>query len=384
MSARAGFGTISKIATGNGWPGEKDDAPAPTTDARFVTIADAMALPPRQYLIKGVFGVQQLVIIVAPPWAGKTTLTVCLVHAIARGEAVFGRRVTKARVIYAAAEDPHGVQMRFNAQSNSDFEPTSDLLIMVSAADVLNGGSPAFAALLAKVKEFGAGVVVFDTLHASLDDYDENDGRAVGKMLAACRQIMAAGATVILLHHPGKHDAQGRPRGHGGLLGAADVVLSLEPTQEDRKLVVASLTKAKDSSGDARLAFRIEGRTIGVDIDGDPVTAAVAVPIDNADIPKTTSGKPQTITEKVWSVLRPLAQRPEGVKSTAAIAVCLASGISDAGTEEGRGRVIRRSIGHLVDNGKMTRSSEPGSDDQTLRLPAAAADDSFDDVGGEP
>lgn len=376
MRMRSGVGTLFHFARQNGWTDPDDEALAGTRPAgpHFITVSPTMELPPRPYILKSVFGISQLVIVVAPSGVGKTTLLVYLADAIARGEPAFGLRTRQGTILYCAAEDPAGVQARCVAQAREHGEAPSNLWIMLGAADVLNPDGDGYAILLEKVRETGAAVVILDTLHASLTDHDENDGRATGKLLATARKIMDLGAAVIFIHHPGKHDAAGRPRGHGALLGAADVVLALAPSAEDPKTVLVTLAKTKDTAGDTRLAFRIEGRTVGTDADGDPVTAAVAVPVEAAGL-RGTAAKPRA-RDKARQIAVPLASRPGGVTFEEAVDACVRGGISIAPERESRKKAARRALNELITAGVLLQPEEG-----LLTLPSPDADDVFEEVG---
>ena len=79
---------------------------------------------------------------------------------------------------------------------------------------------------------------------------------------------------VLVLAHTPKEEARGIA-GWYGQFGAADAVIMLSRHPDDDQVRVATVTKAKNGSDGARIAFRLEEVELGRDDDGDPITSCV-------------------------------------------------------------------------------------------------------------
>jgi hypothetical protein len=86
-------------------------------------------------------------------------------------------------------------------------------------------------AIAGEVTARGIGLVVIDTLPSAWSVLNENDAGEVIDALAPIRAISAAGAAVLLVHHPRKSGGESftGSRGSGALPGFVDVLVELEP-----------------------------------------------------------------------------------------------------------------------------------------------------------
>jgi hypothetical protein len=217
--------------------------------------------------------------IVGAPGVGKSVLAPALAYAVAQGEQFHGRRVAQGKAFYVAAEDEHGMRGRVHALYK-DRGMADAFTLVGGVSDLLNEdvrgkGSPDYRALRDAVKDQRPALIVIDTLAMAFPGLEENSAEAMGRVVAVARSLTKWGAAVMLVHHDTKDGAQGLPRGHSLLNGALD--MSVHLTKGDDGVVTARLTKNRNGTSDVTLAFEIKGERIGVDQDGDTVTAALCI-----------------------------------------------------------------------------------------------------------
>jgi hypothetical protein len=90
------------------------------------------------------------------------------------------------------------------------------------------------------------------------------------------RLASISGAAVWPLHHLPKDGTT--PRGHGSLAGDADIILLIEGSRAETRTI--RLGKNRNGASDIVLAFTVEVDELGIDEDGDPITAPVALEAD--------------------------------------------------------------------------------------------------------
>jgi hypothetical protein len=284
---RVRIGTLFDLAKRYGWgtsvlnpPDEIDQigltantalTRGPTT-LRFLAPADCASSPNRGYVVKGLIAPRDLGCIFGAPGAGKSLIAPHIGYLVAQGRLAFGQRTKPGRVLYVAAEDPHGMRGRVTAlRMRHGDAPEFELVEGVS--DLLVLGSPDLAALREAVAEKRPALIFLDTLAMSFPGLEENTAEDMGRVVAIGRSLTAHGAAVILIHHDTK--AQGpTPRGHSLLNGALDMALQLFP-RDEAGIVRAKLTKNRNGTSERDIAFRIATEPLGEDEDGDPITAAL-------------------------------------------------------------------------------------------------------------
>jgi hypothetical protein len=297
-TSKATGATILHEARDHGWDDPRDDAHRQRiaamfkdldtgleakNDAKdrltFMSPEQCVDTDPRPYLVKGMLAESDVGCIVGAPGVGKSVLAPALAYAVAQGEQFHGRRVAQGRTFYVAAEDEHGMRGRVHALYND--RGMADAFTLVGGVtdllneDVRGKGSPDYRALRDAVKDQRPALIVIDTLAMAFPGLEENSAEAMGRVVAVARSLTRWGAAVILVHHDTKDGAQGLPRGHSLLNGALD--MSLHLTKDEDGVVLARLTKNRNGTSDVTLAFEIKGERIGVDQDGDTVTAALCI-----------------------------------------------------------------------------------------------------------
>lgn len=256
-------------------------SPPGSRPVEWLTPAECAALPGRGYIVKGLIAPGDLVLIFGGPGLGKSCIAPRLAYAIALGEGVFGRRVRQGKVLYVAAEDGHGMRARLAALM-AEMGDAPDLLLAAGLSGFMEPEGAAANILIAKVAEVRPAVVFIDTVAAAFHGIRENEAGAegMGCVVDFARGLIATfGVAVVLVHHTPKADAS-TPRGHGLLHGDADVALSL--SRDGAGMIRAAFSKNRNGPSDGVLAFTIRAVTLGIDDDGDPITAPVCDPADKA------------------------------------------------------------------------------------------------------
>jgi hypothetical protein len=168
------------------------------------------------------------VTLLTSPWkAGKTTLLTGLLQCLGDGRPFLGRdvRPAKALVISEEANEHWAARVR-TMPLGPHVELLSRPFTGKPSADEWNDLID-FA--WQKVCAGSLDVVVIDPLATFLPGRCENDAASLLEALMRLHKLTAAGAAVLLLHHPrkGKHESGHGARGSGALLGFVDVALEL-------------------------------------------------------------------------------------------------------------------------------------------------------------
>lgn len=230
--------------------------------------------------VKGLWPAVGLCFVGGPSMSGKSFWTLDAMARVCRGEPVLGRRSIQSAGVYIAAEGAHGVRNRVTglrqkigklgsrfkfigqAPNLTDEEDVADLraILLDAKADLEAAGHV-------------LGVIVVDTLSASVPGADENSASDMGQVLNAL-QLMAAElqCLVIVVAHTGKDEARGL-RGWSGQLGNADGVIMLTEPEDDARS--GTVLKVKDGPSGDRFGFSLQVVEIGVDADGDKITTCV-------------------------------------------------------------------------------------------------------------
>jgi len=273
-----GFGTLVYYARDGGWKEATSPQEAETAPPRFKLLSrnDIDAIPPLEWLIRGVLPKSGIAAIYGPSGSGKSFLIFDAICAIAEGEDWFGAKVNKAPVVYVALEGGRGIRQRVMAWEKmrsqrlpNNFRLVLDQLALNSAKDV--------TALADQIGTDGmaCGVVVIDTLNRAAPDAEENSSRDMGTLIANATLLQQyINGVVVLVHHTGKDAGRGL-RGHSSLHGALDAAIEVLRTGGVRQW---KLAKTKDGADGAEHAFKLDVVQLGVDQDGEPLTSCVVVP----------------------------------------------------------------------------------------------------------
>jgi hypothetical protein len=173
-----------------------------------------------------------------------------LAYSVATGRPWLGLEVMKGRAVYVAAEGSAGLGARSRAWKKANgFVGLAGVLFY---PDVLNMGPVrGYEGLPQDVEQFildlrpvKPTLVVIDTLARCLVGGDENSSRDMGYLVAAADRIRKElGATVLLVHHPGKSGQS--ERGSGALRAGVDTVIVM---RRKGPLIEFECEKQKDAA----------------------------------------------------------------------------------------------------------------------------------------
>jgi len=231
------------------------------------------------YLVKGLLPVGTA-LLYGRPNGGKTAVVVDLAAHLAAGLEYRERRTRRGLVVYLALEARESVDNRVIAWCAHHGIDAGELVLAIVGGQLDLRHKPSVAELLDVCADIEARaaepicLLVIDTLARAMPGANENDSAEMGAAIAAVERIRTdlGGASVLLLHHVGK-DADRGPRGHSSLMAAVDSAFEVR----DGELIVH---KARDAKIGDSLAYDLRGVRIGIDEDGDPVTAVVALAAD--------------------------------------------------------------------------------------------------------
>ena len=252
---------------------------------------DLMALPPLEWVVKGILPSRGLAAIYGPSGSGKTFLILDLAAAICTGDDWFGFRTKQTPVVYLGLEGGAGLQKRVKAWelAKKTTFPAS-FRYLTSDFDLTKGLD--VEGLIAAVP--AKSICIIDTLNRASPGSDENASADMGKLLAAVKKLEAENeGLVILCHHTGKDRSQGL-RGHSSLHAAMDAEIEL---RRNEKLDTRSWrsSKVKDEKDGTGYGFRLVQHRLGFDADGDPETSCTVereVFLKQKSTPKGSAKKP--------------------------------------------------------------------------------------------
>jgi hypothetical protein len=278
-------------------PGQQP--PAPFSGFKWLNKRDLEALPPLEWVVKGLFPVGGVGAIYGESGSGKTFVAIDMIAAIAEGTRWFNMRTKQLPVSVFALEGEGGLRGRVKAwELQNKREYPESVLFWDSAKNgsfALRDGDPRsdenktrLVQLCADLNASGrrGGVVVIDTLNQASDGADENSSRDMGELLRAMKLIQReTGSLVLVVHHATKSKENQSMRGHGSLYGAMDGVMEVlrdvineqtgEPIEGRRGWVAK---KVKDGRDGYTKLFDMRQHIVGSDEDG-PIESIAIEPV---------------------------------------------------------------------------------------------------------
>lgn len=235
----------------------------PSRRSGFLELDELFARPEPDWIIKGLLPENGLGVVWGQPSSGKTFVVIDIALRVALGLPWYGHSVKQGSVLYIAAEDDSGVQMRFHAALAAYGVQKAPIRVM-PAAPVFTSPKQA-EALLDDIKAQGKQSLVFvDTLAAVTPGSDENAAKDMGILIAFCQKIhKASGGLVVLVHHEGKTPGKGM-RGSSVIPGASEVTLEVTD-QEDHREMRVSKQKNAPLGNISQFQLRLFGESCIVD-----------------------------------------------------------------------------------------------------------------------
>lgn len=274
--------------------------PAETSKFKLLTDDELDALPPIQWLVRGVLPDSGIGAIFGPSGSGKSFLTLDLLAAIACGSEWFGSQVKTAPVLYIGLEGEAGIAQRVKAR-RSEHGPASRVRYLLSPLDIRTRSDR--TALIDSIKAAGwdGGVVCIDTLNRAAPGIDENDSQHMGEVISSAKALQAAlGGLVILVHHTGKDSTKGL-RGHSSLLAALDCAIEVSRDNDRRAWRVF---KSKDGEDGKTHPFMLQTVELGEDEDGTPITSCVVRPEETIGAAVRRALPPKSGNQRmIWDAL---------------------------------------------------------------------------------
>jgi len=306
--------------------------------SRFLSLDQIMALPPADWLIKGLVPANSLGVFYGKPGAGKTFMSLAIALSIGHGIPCFGRRTVQGGVAIVAGEGARGLQNRLRAWHEfhgREWKGFRAVQVLPHPIDLMDADR--VEGLILDIAHRFEGklpeMVVFDTLARCSGDGDENRQADMARLIAAGDLVrQALDCSVVFIHHTPKEADE--LRGSSVLEGASDFVLRISKTETGME---AFIRKMKDGKDGLVLGFRMESQHLGTDDDGDPILTPVAV-----------------LEGEVREGTAPSAEAaPAGKNQTAVLAVLAAAG--EAGMTEDEWRNAAKASG-AVGGGNPNRA----------------------------
>jgi hypothetical protein len=328
---------------------------------RVLTMDDIGDVAERDYLLKGLLSPGEMSVWWGPPKCGKSFLLLHVAYRIAQGKPVFGRRVRACPVLYVAAEGEAGLAARLRA-IRDEFGDAPRFHLIAQPVDLLHpAGDLESVRRAAQDPRIAPKLILLDTLARMMAGGDENSADGMGGLIANIGGLRAdTGAHVAVIHHGTKNPNGSTPRGHGSLIGAADLVVEIAKAEDGAR--TATVTAAKDDPDGAAMGFRLRVVELGTDADGDPVTTCM---VDETGEPaksgpgltRTESKARDFLADLIVAEGKPLPPGcPDGllgVPEDRWRAECDARRLSTAEKKDDRSRAFRRTYAALLGAGTV-------------------------------
>lgn len=241
--------------------------------------ADIEPMLQRDYIVKGWLDRGAVSVVYGPSNVGKSFLALNIAHHVAKGLRWGGRRTTRGRVLYVAAEGGASFSNRVAALHEPEFW-VLNMPITLTGKDSQASPLSELMQHLASTGGAGFDLIVIDTLARVMGGLDENTAPDIADLVRNLDLIRrATGAHVMMVHHSGKDVGRGA-RGHSSLRAAIDTEIEL--TRDDMGQISAEVTKQRDGPTGYRFVYTLRQVELGCDQDGDPVTTCLVEPTDTA------------------------------------------------------------------------------------------------------
>ncbi len=250
---------------------------------RLLGMAEILAAPPRDYILKGWLSPGETSLIVGAKNARKSFIALHTGYAIAQGRArVWGRRIKQVPVLYVICEGIGGLSQRVKALRQK-FGDCSAFHAIAQPLDLLHSTweEGDLCEVIGLAKQADAGMIYLDTVSRVMQGGAENTSEDMGMFAGNISELASrTGAHVSGVHH-GTQAEGTKSRGHSALPNAVDAVAAVMWDEETGNGELA-LDFARDDITGAIGKFRTETIGLGTDADGDKITSLV---IEETGIP---------------------------------------------------------------------------------------------------
>lgn len=275
--------------------------------------------PDPDYIVQRFLFPGEVSMFAGPSNLGKSAIVASIAAHVAMGRDFCGMRVSRAAILYVAAEAAKGVLKRafpFLRQKSGKAAAFGvlDMPVDLSDPELVRR----FAADAKAFRDYHGCddlVVVFDTLNLCMGDGDENSSRDTGRVLANANYLAkTTNAHVLIVHHMGASETS-RPRGSTTLTANVDTGFTLHKADESHPdgTVFIRVNKQREDEKPAPLAFKIKGFEIGYNRHGEKTTVPWAVPfkpdsslIESQAIKSANKPEPTLASRRAKDLLRVL------------------------------------------------------------------------------
>lgn len=265
---------------------------------RILSIDELLALPPRDYLVKGWISPNETSLLVGAKNARKTFSALHVGYGIALGrKTIFGRRVHQAPVLYLIAEGERGIGKRVTALVKR-YGRCVDFHVIAQQIDLLRSTAAEgdLHDIIELAKANGVRLIIVDTISRALAGGDENGPTDMGILSVNLNELrQKTGAHVMGIHH-GTQEQGTKSRGHSTLPGGVDAIAQLE-WNANEGIGRLALGFARDDVNGVLGAFRTEPVTLGVDADDDPITTLQVTECEPDEVPAAVTPKGRRKTD---------------------------------------------------------------------------------------
>jgi hypothetical protein len=210
------------------------------------------ALPPPEWLVDDLLVRGGVAWLVGKWGTGKSFWAIDLALSVGLGRDFHGLTVHQAPVLVVVAEGAAGLGARIEAwEKHNDIEDEGKVSWLPAPVNLID---PAAAATLVdEALRVQPGLIVIDTLNRCSVGADENSAKDAGLIVEQVTNLAGVtGATILVLHHPGK-DATKGGRGSSAFVAAIDTELVM--TGDDHAVTV-TVTKQRHGRDGAIFRYR--------------------------------------------------------------------------------------------------------------------------------
>lgn len=239
--------------------------------------------PDPDYIIQGLLYPGQVSMFAGPSNLGKSSIVAALASQVAIGQEIAGMRVSRAAVLYIAAEAAKGILNRAYPYLSRNAGKAAAFDVLDMPVDL---SDPKMTEQLAndaiRYKEFHGCddlLIVFDTLNLCMGDGDENSSRDTGRVMSNAGYLAKeTNAHVLIVHHMGTSESS-RPRGSSVLTGNVDTGMTLHKADKEQPdgTIFIKVHKQREEAKPDPIAFQIKPFAIGKNRHGEVTTVPWAV-----------------------------------------------------------------------------------------------------------
>jgi hypothetical protein len=208
--------------------------------------------PNEEWRIKHIIPLKGVGLIYGKSQSLKSFVAMHLALSVALGEPWAGKRVKKAAVVYLCAEGQGGFPKRVAGLTKTrGIKGDVDVHIIYTVPN-LGTMEGDLDALIASIEGAGIkpGLIVVDTTAKTIGSAEENGAGMAAFVWNAGALAERFGCFVLAVHHVGHgEDAQKRPRGWSGVIGAGDTLILCEREGEEFATALTIQKEKDEASG---------------------------------------------------------------------------------------------------------------------------------------